>query len=300
MYKRGGLWPPVARISKISGLGEKCSCALLFAVHNMKKITSSDNDIYKAFARLYRRKYRDREGLYIIEGINLIEEAVKNGAELKSVFIREDFDADAHGVRAFEAGGIPVYSMPRALFDKTSDTQTPQGIAAVSAKPECGVESFFAETDNIIVLDRLQDPGNIGTVIRTADAAGFAGAVIVKGTADLFSPKTVRAAAGSLYRVRLLYADSAADAARLIRDYGRRLICTSPYADRLYYDVDMSQRTAIVIGNEANGVCSEFSESADVSVRLPMEGSIESLNAAVAASVMMYEAVRQRRCGQQA
>ena len=144
------------------------------------------------------------------------------------------------------------------------------------------------------MLDRLQDPGNIGTVIRTADAAGFAGAVIVKGTADLFSPKTVRAAAGSLYRVRLLFAESPADAAEKLRTYGRQIICTSPYAEKLFYDADMAHRTALVIGNEANGVCEELQNAADVNVKLPMEGTIESLNAAVAAAVVMYEAVRQR------
>ena len=144
------------------------------------------------------------------------------------------------------------------------------------------------------MLDRLQDPGNRGTVIRTADAAGFAGAVIVKGTADLFSPKTVRAAAGSLYRVRLLFAGSPEDAAEKLRTHGRQIICTSPYAEKLFYDTDMAHKTALVIGNEANGVCEELQNAADVNVKLPMEGTIESLNAAVAAAVVMYEAVRQR------
>ncbi len=265
----------------------------------MKKITSSDNEIYKSFARLYKRKYRDREGLYIIEGINLIEEAVKNGAALKSIFIREDFEMSAlervaGSIDGDQKSDVPVYMLSKALFDRTADTETPQGIAAVSKKPECSEEKFFNETDNVIVLDRLQDPGNIGTVIRTADAAGFAGAVIVKGTADLFSPKTVRAAAGSLYRVRLLYADSPEDAVSKLRERGRKIICTSPYAEKLFYDADMAEKAALVIGNEANGVCAELQEAADMNVRLPMEGTIESLNAAVAAAVVMYEAVRQR------
>ena len=261
----------------------------------MKKITSSDNEIYKSFARLYKRKHRDREGLYVIEGINLIEEAVKNGAELKSVFVRDDFDISAlERITGGRKNDVPVYMLSRALFDKTADTETPQGIAAVSEKPECSEQRFFDETDDVIVLDRLQDPGNIGTVIRTADAAGFAGAVIVKGTADLFSPKTVRAAAGSLYRVRLLFAGSPEDAAEKLRAHGRQIICTSPYAEKLFYDADMAHRTALVIGNEANGVCEELQNAADVNVKLPMEGTIESLNAAVAAAVVMYEAVRQR------
>ena len=104
----------------------------------MKKITSSDNEIYKSFARLYKRKHRYREGLYVIEGINLIEEAVKNGAELKSVFVRDDFDISAlERITGGRKNDVPVYMLSRALFDKTADTETPQGIAAVSEKPEC-------------------------------------------------------------------------------------------------------------------------------------------------------------------
>ncbi len=261
----------------------------------MKKITSPDNEIYKSFARLYKRKHRDREGLYVIEGINLIEEAVKNGAALRSIFVRDDFEISAlERITGDKEKDVPVYILSKALFDRTADTETPQGVAAVSEKPECSEERFFEETDNVIVLDRLQDPGNIGTVIRTADAAGFAGAVIIKGTADMFSPKTVRAAAGSLYRVHLLFADSPEDAVERLREHGRRIICTSPYAEKLFYDADMAEKAALVIGNEANGVCTELQDAADVNVRLPMEGTIESLNAAVAAAVVMYEAVRQR------
>jgi TrmH family RNA methyltransferase len=255
-------------------------------------ITSSENEIYKSFARLYRRKYREREGLYIIEGRNLIEEAVKNGAVLKRIFVREDHQNS--DILSDFNDKVPVYVLSKALFDRIADTETPQGISAVSEKPVSDTDNFFRETDNTIVLDRLQDPGNIGTIIRTADAAGFRGAVIVKGTADLFSPKTVRAAAGSLYRVKLLYTDSPAQAAEVLRENGRKIVCTSPYADRLIYDADIAEKTALVIGNEANGICGELMTLSDINVRLPMEGNIESLNAAVAASVVMYESVRQR------
>lgn len=262
----------------------------------MKNITSSENEIYKSFARLYKRKYRDREGLYVIEGINLTEEALKNGAKLKSVFLRKGFDSDTvlNDLLARVADEVPVYILSKELFDKTADTETPQGIAAVLAKPVYNEESFFDETDNVIVLDRLQDPGNIGTVIRAADAAGFGGAIIIKGTADVFSPKTVRAAAGSLYRVKLLYAASADEAAQVLHSNGMKMIATSPYAKKLVYDADMSGKTALVIGNEANGVSDEIKNLSDESVKLPMAGNIESLNAAVAAAVVMYEAVRQR------
>lgn len=258
----------------------------------MKHITSPDNEIYKSFLKLYKRKYRDREGLYIIEGENLIDEAVRNGAVLRQIFIREDYDVSRY--KGIEDSGTPVYSLSKQLFDKAADTDTPQGIAAVSEKPLYTEEEFFRGTDSIIVLDRLQDPGNIGTIIRTADAAGFKGAVVMKGTADLFSPKTVRAAAGSLYRVKLLYIDTPERTAEMMRAHGKNTVCTSPYAETVFYDADMAENAAVIIGNEANGACEEFMRLADMTVTLPMEGSIESLNAAVAASVVMYESVRQR------
>lgn len=257
-----------------------------------KHITSAENEKYHWFSRLYRRKYRDREDLYVIEGQKLIREAVKNGAVPDSVFVREDYDPEELPAGAGEE--VPVYILSRSLFDKVADTETPQGIAAVCRKPRWTEEAFFEGLGSLIVLDRLQDPGNLGTIIRTADAAGFRGILVMKGTADLFSPKTVRAAAGSLYRVRLLFADGPEEAAALVRAHGMRLICTSPYAQKLFYDADMAEGAALVIGNEANGVCHAFLELSDMNVRLPMEGSIESLNAAVAASVVMYEALRQR------
>lgn len=259
----------------------------------MKKITSADNDKYKSLIKLGKKKHRDREGLYIIEGINLIEEAVKNGAALKSIFIREDFSEQdiLDAVASYDA---EKYVLTNRLFDSFADTESPQGIAAVAVKPSWTQEEFFEGTDNIIVLDRLQDPGNIGTILRTADACGFRGAVIMKGTADLFSPKTLRATAGSLYRVKMLFVDTPQEALDILSQRGKRTVCTSPHVDTLYFDADIAKDTALIIGNEAGGACAEFMSEADISVTLPMEGTIESLNAAVAASVLMYDSVRQR------
>lgn len=260
----------------------------------MKKITSADNERYKSLVKLGKKKHRDREGLYVIEGINLIEEAVKNGATLRSIYVREDFSEQdiLDSISSYDAD---TYILSKSLFDSFADTETPQGIAAVAVKPSWTEEEFFEGTDNIIVLDRLQDPGNIGTILRTADACGFTGAVIMKGTADLFSPKTVRATAGSLYRVKMLYVDTPQEALEILGSRGKKTVCTSPHVDTLYFDADLASDTALIIGNEAGGACDEFMAEADISITLPMEGTIESLNAAVAASVLMYDSVRQRR-----
>lgn len=259
----------------------------------IKQIKSPANDNFRFFERLYKRKYRERTGCYVIEGFNLIEEAEKNGAVLRTIFVREDFEHDDK-IFILEKQGYEIYSVSKDLFDKTVDTETPQGIAAVCEKPRLSISEFFSNTENIVVLDRLQDPGNIGTIIRTADAAGFSGAIVMKGTADIFSPKTVRAAAGSLYRVGLLFLDDPAEAIRLLAENSRKSICTSPHGGELYFNADLAKNTALIIGNEASGACAEFLNSSDIKITLPMEGSIESLNAAVSASIVMYESVRQR------
>lgn len=265
----------------------------------VKQITSATNEKLKNFTRLYKRKYRDRTGQYIIEGMNLVEEALKNDKPPVSAFLREGFTDHSEGAAMAErlkTCGTDLFLLPKALFDGMADTESPQGIAAISSQPDCDVGRFFEDekAPNVVVLDRLQDPGNLGTIIRTADAAGFRHILVMKGTADIFSPKTVRAAVGSLYRVKIAYLDTPEEALRLLDKHGIRTICTSPKADHIYFDTDMAESIALIIGNEANGACDVFMERADRKVFLPMEGSIESLNASAAASILMYESVRQR------
>ena len=147
---------------------------------------------------------------------------------------------------------------------------------------------------NYIVLDRLQDPGNIGTILRTADAAGFELAVLVKGTADPYSPKVVRSAAGSLFRVPICFVDGPDELIGLVHENGKRLIATALEAEKAYYDCDLKEDAAIVIGNEGNGIDRELLKRADEIITIPMAGNTESLNAAVSAGILMYERIRRR------
>jgi TrmH family RNA methyltransferase len=300
----------------------------------VKRITSGDNRVYKETAQLKLKKYRDERQKYLIEGPNLIREALENGGEIELVLMSEDYggegldagDIPTGGCFPAENGrgklfdperaGIPAAVMPPGLFRKLSDTETPQGILAVVRKRVCTEEEFFSsgrpdgsgkpqisgrafpgmpERSNVVVLDRLQDPGNIGTILRTADAAGYLGAILMKGTADIYSPKAVRAAVGSLFRLPVLTADSAGEAIRLLKRHGKTVVCTAPAGSRPYYDAGLAENAAVIIGNEGNGVCEEFLELSDSLVTIPMEGPVESLNAAAAAAILMYESVRQRR-----
>ena len=257
----------------------------------MRTISSKDNKIFRLCQQLSHKKYRDKLGLYLIEGENLLEEAVKNGAEIKTVLARPDYGGSFFGMeeRAFFLDG--------RLFEQLSQTETSQGIMAVVEKPKLSWEGFKnIDGGNFIVLDRLQDPGNIGTIIRTADAAGYGLVAVMKGTADVFSPKVVRAAAGSLFRVPVVFMDDYDELVSFVKAAGGKLAATCFDTDRYYYDVDLRENVALIIGNEGNGISKELIERADIKIKIPMTGAIESLNAAVAAAVLMYESMRQRAC----
>ena len=189
---------------------------------------------------------------------------------------------------AEEAKSIRLSLLADGLFDRLSDTENSQGIVAVAGKPDPRLKT------PAVILDRLQDPGNIGTIIRTAEAAGFGTLIAIKGTGDIYSPKTARAAAGSLLRVNVFEGLETGEAVRLCREQGIRIVASDLEGSVEYTAADLTGDMALVIGNEGSGVSDEIRQAADDKVKIPMEGTIESLNAAVAAGLLMYESVRQR------
>ena len=253
----------------------------------VKELKSKENRIYKECQKLSQKKYRDREGRYLIEGPNLIEEALLNGADTEYILFDElkEFETETR---------VPVYKVDHKLFEKLSQTETSQGILAVVKKTDHreNLKNIMKEGNNIVVLDRLQDPGNIGTIIRTAEGAGYSAVVVMKGTADIYSPKTIRAAAGSVFRIPIIHVQNNRELRSLADEYGKNLLVTSLQGDSYYYDINLKENVALVIGNEGNGVSDELIEMADIKVKIPMSGRLESLNASVAAGILMYEAVR--------
>ena len=255
----------------------------------MKIITSKDNQIFKLCSRLAMRKYRDQEGLYLVEGEKLVREALSSGQNVTLIV-------------AAETCGVPpglseeIVFMENRLFSKLAQTKTTQGILAVVEKRELTEDEFLEKTDcksgNVVLLDRLQDPGNIGTIIRTADAAGYSGVMTIKGTADLYSSKIVRAAAGSLFRMPVFSADSPAQAVSVLEAAGKTIFATGFDTDLYYYDVDMKRKIGLIIGNEGNGISPELMAMAHRIIKIPMDGDIDSLNASVAAGILMYESMR--------
>lgn len=263
----------------------------------MRRISSLNNPILKSVKGLKRKKNRDKEKSYLIEGYNLIEEALKHDECIRCILIRESLVwnkkfkkdiSDLHKSRA------ELYSIQDDVFQQICDTKTSQGVMAVIKRRIWNPDDFFQKegNGNIIVLDRLQDPGNVGTILRTAEAAGFQGALILKGTADVYSAKTVRVASGSLFRLPILFSEGSLTAFELLHRYGKQIVVSSPYLGQYYYKCNLKQHVAIVVGNEGGGIDPVLLENADIKVMIPMMEASESLNVAVAAGILMYESIR--------
>jgi TrmH family RNA methyltransferase len=264
----------------------------------LKTVASSANGAVKRARKLLSRKGRDTDAAFLIEGFILIREALRAGIELECVFARGAAPGtDANGLLAGEAlealdlpEGVDAMFLDAAVYDGLADTVTPKGMIAVARKPE---QRTDGGGDALLVADRLQDPGNMGTLLRTADATGMDGVVCVKGTTDPFSPKVVRAAAGALFRIPVQESGTPAATALRLKEDGYRLLCLDMDGAVPCWDADMIGRIALVVGNEGGGVAREFLDAADAVVRVPMRAGAESLNAAAAASIAMYERLRQ-------
>ncbi|MFA5634402.1 MAG: RNA methyltransferase [Anaerovoracaceae bacterium] len=270
----------------------------------MKHITSPENPIIKKAMSLKQRKAREKEGLYLIEGLHLCREALGAGEDIETFFVRKSAYQKVEDRELADIIGqsqemdIKMTLLSDNVFDKLMDTETPQGIAALVRSRKWDTESFFGADKrkghgNLLVLDRIQDPGNAGTLIRTAEAAGYQGILILKGTVDLYSPKVVRATSGSLFRMPLLFTENTKETVELLHSRRKRVIVATPYCDSFHFQVSLDRNVAFVIGNEAGGVSREFLDMSDRQVKIPMSEPVESLNAAVAAGILMYESVRQ-------
>ena len=268
----------------------------------MISINSPDNITIKDAAKLSVKKYRDEQACYIAEGPNIIREAIEQEIALRALFFVDSKtipDSRKSELRQLTTKaaeiGVITYLLRADAFSRIAQTDTSQGVAAIVEKRKYTEEEFFKKKGgNILVLDRVQDPGNIGTLLRTAEAAGLSGVMLLKGCGDVYSPKTVRAAAGTLFRLPLLFADTPSEAIRILRKNEKRIYATAAAADTVYFDCSLSKDAAIIIGNEGNGVADEFLQKADCLLSIPMEGHTESLNAALAGGIIMYEALRQR------
>ena len=247
-------------------------------------ITSKDNEIIKNIKKLKEKKYRLDS--YIVEGIKMVKEAINENQEIALIAIREDFKID------FDTKNIKTVIISNKIFNDISDVKTPQGILAVIKKNQNN--QIETNSNYILALDSLQDPGNMGTIIRTADSANINQIIINKTTVDPYSPKVIRSTMGAIYRTNIIEVEDLKTTLKEIQSKGFQIITTDLKATQSIYDINYNNKTVVVIGNEANGVSQEILQTADKKVIIPMLGKTESLNASIAASIMIYEYVRQK------
>ena len=260
-------------------------------------ISSPDNDKIRLINKLSRKKYRDQQGKFVIEGINLVRAALSKGQHVEFVLIADDFDySEIANTLAVGVDYRNIYLIPRFLFEKISDAENGSGIIAVVDKRSYTLDNLdsleLRRGDNVLVLDRLQDPGNIGTMIRTAVAAGYSIVATIKGTADIYSPKVLRASAGMIFGISVVELADTEEFKKLVSRLDKKIVVTDPREGDPYYECYLTNDIALVIGNEGNGISDEIMESSEVRVTIPMQGEVESLNAAICASLLMYEAIR--------
>lgn len=258
-------------------------------------IESSDNNKIKLVRRLANKKARDEENKIVIEGINLVREAVHRGIDIDFIMISDGYVMEDFVQDCIEADSLMVCQIPESIFNKVVDAENGVGVIAVVSKPTPRFEGIgkLCTDGNVLVLDRIQDPGNMGTMIRTAVAAGYEMIIATKGTVDVYSAKVLRATAGMIFDIPVIYEEETKELFKKLKDQGKKIVVTSVNDGEPYYKQDLKNNVALVIGNEGNGVSKEAIEMADVLVTIPMQGDIESLNAAVSAAVLMYESIRE-------
>ncbi len=261
-------------------------------------ITSRENVLIKKVVKLHTAAGRKKIRQYFTEGIRSVGQALEAGAPIAEVIYSAGvFRLPGGGElmdRIFKAG-LRALEVSDSLFKYISDTDNPQPVMAVINIKDHAPEGLSGEQDLLLVIaDAVQDPGNLGTIIRTADAAGAQAVLLLKGTADPYGPKTVRSTMGSIFSIPVIAHDDATELFSQLKERGVRLIAASPEGGTAYWDADFRGSIAIIIGNEANGISETAREYSDLCVALPMNGRAESLNAAVACGILLYKALEQR------
>ena len=253
-------------------------------------ISSKNNEVIKEIKKLKEKKYRENK--FIVEGIKIVEEAINEQVKISLIVISENLFNNNESIKYFEKLTQYKYIIvTEKVFLELSDVKTPQGILAVIEKDINA--KIDEDADYIMALDDLQDPGNIGTIIRTLDSANIKQLIVSKGTVDAYSPKVVRSTMGAIFRVKVIEVDNLAETLKKLQKDGYEVVSTSLQTDKSIYDISYNKKV-VVIGNEGNGVSKEIQELSDYKVKIPMLGKTESLNASVAASIMIYEYVREK------
>ncbi|MCD8198896.1 MAG: RNA methyltransferase [Phascolarctobacterium sp.] len=258
------------------------------------EITALQNPLIKETAELKQKKYRLQRQKFLAEGLNTVEVAVSCGAAETLFYTHTEDMRILNLLKKAVSANVKSVCVSDRVMKKIADTETPPGLAAVCKMQHLKLEEMLADGKTLLVLDRVSDPGNVGTIIRTADAAGFGGVVLLRGSADIYAPKAVRASMGSLFNLNVLDGIEEKEFIVAAKEAGYTLLVTSLKGDDNFYGTDLSGQLAIVMGSEISGVSDTLIEASDKKVFIPMEGRAESLNVAVAAAIVMFEILRRR------
>lgn len=253
-------------------------------------IESKDNTLFKSLKKLKDRKHRNKEQKYIVEGFRLIEEAFKASLPVHSLIV------NAYGKERLESflgnyvdEELKVYEISDSLFKELSSTENSQGALAVISMVN---EVKDVNSDFYLLCDKVQDPGNLGTIIRTAHAAGVGAVIFTKGTVDIYNDKAIRSTMGSIFYMPIIY-DNDLSFTNKLKSEGFKLVATSLEESKNFFEEDLKGKVILTVGNEGNGVSEEIFSLSDKKVKIPMPGGAESLNVSVATSIILFEKVRQ-------
>jgi len=252
-------------------------------------ITSKDNETIKHIRKLKEKKYRDEFGEFVVEGAKMIEEAINENAKIKYIIVCDDCKTESSmtSEQMYDIAKYECVYVTEKIFKLITDVIAPQGIMAIVEKPVKTENKIDYKVENFLILDNIQDPGNMGTILRTADSLNMKQIIVSPGTADCYNSKVVRSTMGAIFRVNVIERDLE----KVIKEMQKREIkiyATDLKTNKTIYDVDY-EKSAVIIGNEANGVSKNVLELADEKIKIPMLGKTESLNAAVATGVILYE-----------
>lgn len=270
--------------------------------HRLRRIEGRHNAVLKELRQAFSRAELTKEGDCAVEGVRIVEEAIRSGLRFRAVFFRESAQNHAQRILPQIGSHVETLLLPDKLFDAAVPTETPQGLAALVRLKEFSLDNVLErlQVGPIIVVVGLQDPGNLGTILRSAEAFGSAGVVFGENTVSLFNSKLIRASAGSVFRLPVVVAKDAGgidSASAKLRGQGVRLIATSSHKGAPLDKAKLTGPAAIFIGSEGSGLPRSLMAQLDETVVVPHSPHVESLNAGVAASIVLYEAARQRRGG---
>ena len=241
-----------------------------------------------------RRSVRATEGAFVLEGETLVDEALAAGVVLEAVFVDPIAGAGLPVVARAAARGVRVHDLAPGVLERVAGTVTPQPVLAIAPIPDVALD-VVAGASLVVVCVDVRDPGNAGSVLRSAEAAGAGAVVFCRGSVDVYNPKTVRSSAGSLFHVPVVSGGDPVEVLQRMGDWGLRRCAAVARGGRPYDDVDLTGPVAVVVGNEANGLPAALEAHIDVAATIPMVGRTESLNVGVAAALICFEALRQRR-----